>query len=72
MIRNWQGGGGLRAFWETLGRGIALFPAGDEGCFMDADTPADYLRLQERRKIRRNLPSANPGKRLHSPGDRQL
>ena len=46
LIRNWQGGGGLRAFWETLGRGIALFPAGDEGCFMDADTPADYLRLQ--------------------------
>jgi CTP:molybdopterin cytidylyltransferase MocA len=47
LIREWRGGGGLRGFWETLGRGIALYPAGDEGCFMDADTPADYLRLKE-------------------------
>jgi CTP:molybdopterin cytidylyltransferase MocA len=47
LILNWREGGGLRGFWKTLGRGIALFPAGDEGCFMDADTPADYLRLKE-------------------------
>jgi CTP:molybdopterin cytidylyltransferase MocA len=46
-IRNWQGGGGLRAFWETLGEGIALFPAGDEGCFLDADSPEDYRRLKK-------------------------
>jgi CTP:molybdopterin cytidylyltransferase MocA len=46
-IRDWRGGGGLRAFWETLGAGISLFPVGDEGCFMDADTPEDYLRLKE-------------------------
>ena len=46
LIRGWQGGGGLRAFWGTLGRSAALFPAGDEGCFVDADTPADYRRLQ--------------------------
>lgn len=47
LIQAWQGGGGLRGFWESLGQGIALFPAGDSGCFMDADTPADYLRLKE-------------------------
>jgi CTP:molybdopterin cytidylyltransferase MocA len=47
LIRDWRGAGGLRGFWETLGRGIALFPAADAGCFMDADSPADYLRLQK-------------------------
>jgi CTP:molybdopterin cytidylyltransferase MocA len=47
LIRGWRGAGGLRGFWGTLGRGIGLYPAGDEGCFMDADTPADYLRLKE-------------------------
>jgi CTP:molybdopterin cytidylyltransferase MocA len=46
LIRDWRGGGGLRGFWETLGRGIALFPAADAGCFMDADTPADYSCLK--------------------------
>jgi CTP:molybdopterin cytidylyltransferase MocA len=47
LIRGWRGGGGLRGLWETLGEGIALFPTADGGCFMDADTPADYGRLKK-------------------------
>jgi CTP:molybdopterin cytidylyltransferase MocA len=47
LIMDWQGGGGLRGLWESLGPETACFPTDDPGCFMDADTPEDLARLGE-------------------------